>query len=312
MSLIDFNSYLEKEIEQSYRFANSLEIEKVNCDIIDNWLESWMELNKKIDIGNEQTDEFKIVYNSLEKILCNLDGNTFKYLLGRTIKTYDLMWGGLFSSVTNASNMKIKHYIDEILPSNSLFQPNEFLSFLEYLEGTSISPNSDIFDYIWKIEKSSRFFINADFQKRNKALKYLLELNALRGFHHNIKDFKKIIAVIKQDNIDIIIYLNNYKVVNNQGCFQAINYILRDVKNFNTFELKKDCINWLDNAVGRYPKKSWLDKMTTIQRKLSEEELIKIINWILSNNVEREQSTGWIDDVYKRFQKSSTWYLEFK
>lgn len=313
MSFIDLKSYLEKEIEQAYGFATSLELEKVNRDVIDNWVKSWVELNKKMDIGNEQIDEFKIVYKSLEKIICNIDGNTSKYLLGRIIKTYDLMWGGVFSSVTNASNMKIKRYIDEVFTSNSLFQPIEFLSFLAYLKGTSVSPNSDIFDYIWKMEKQSKFFIKADSLMRNKALKYLLELNALRGFHHNIKDFKKIIAVIKPDNLDIIIYLCNYKVVNNQGCYQAINYILSDVKNFNTFELKKDCINWLDNAVGGSPKKSWLDKMATIQRKLSEEELIEIINWILTNNhLEREQSTGWIDDVYKRFQKSSKWYLEFK
>ncbi|QPC47630.1 hypothetical protein [Mangrovibacillus cuniculi] len=56
-----------------------------------------------------------------------------------------------------------------------------------------------------------------------------------------------------------------------------------------------------------------MDKLAAVQKELTEEELIRITNWILNNKcLEREQVTGWIDDVYKRFEKSSAWYLKMK
>lgn len=150
---------------------------------------------------------------------------------------------------------------------------------------------------------------------RNKALKYLLDLNEIRGFHHTIKDFKKIIGFIKPDNTDIIHYLVHYKVNNNKGCYQIISFIFNDLKtnSYRTFEIKRDCIIWLDNAVGSSPKKPWLDKLTAIQKELKDEELLKIARWILNHgDFEKEQSTGWTDGVYKKLQKSSLWYLDIR
>lgn len=311
MSLNDLESYRNMEIGQANNFAISFELEKEEFEVIDNWVESWIELNIKNDTGNDQRDNFSTAYNVLEKILYHLNESSLKYLLGRLIKIYDLMWGAVFSSGVDGSTLKIRHFIDEAFSRRPVFSLIEYTSFLAYLKGTPVNPNSDIFDYIWKIEKQSKFFSSADFFMRNKALKYLLDLNGERGFHHNIKDFKKILGHIKSDNTDIINYLSNYKVNNNQGCYQVINYVFRDNKNKmnSTFEIKKDYINWLDNAVGSSPKKPWLDKLANIQREQTEGELIKITRWILNNtHLEIEQSTGWIDDVYKRFQKSSEWY----
>lgn len=311
MSLNNLESYRNMEIGQANNFAISFELEKEEFEVIDNWVESWSELNIKNDTGNDQSDNFSTAYNVLEKILYHLNESSLKYLLGRLIKIYYLMWGAVFSSGVDGSTLKIRHFIDEAFSRRPVFSLIEYTSFLAYLKGTPVNPNSDIFDYIWKIEKQSKFFSSADFFMRNKALKYLLDLNGERGFHHNIKDFKKILGHIKSDNTDIINYLSNYKVNNNQGCYQVINYVFRDNKNKmnSTFEIKKDYINWLDNAVGSSPKKPWLDKLANIQREQTEGELIKITRWILNNtHLEIEQSTGWIDDVYKRFQKSSEWY----
>ncbi|WML48613.1 hypothetical protein RCG23_00195 [Neobacillus sp. PS3-34] len=304
MSKNGLESIKKTEIGQANTFAMAFELEKEELDVIDNWVESWIDLNIK-------KKNFTTAYDSLQNILSLLEGRSLKYLLCRLIKIYDLMWGGVYSGV-NFSSLKIRDFIDEAFSSKQVFSPNELTSFLAYLSGTPVNPNSDIFDYIWKIEKQSKFFNSADFLMRNKALKHLLELNSQRGYHHNIKDFKKILGYIKPDNTEIINNLNNYKVNNNQGCYQVISFIFGNLKN-RTFEIKKDCINWLDNAVGSSPKKPWMDKLAATQRELSEEELMKITCWILNNkHLEREPSTGWMDDIYKKFQKSSKWYLELK
>jgi hypothetical protein len=315
MSLNGLESYRKTEIGQANTFAISLELEKEEFKIIDKWVESWIDLNIKNGMDNEQTENFTKVYNSAQKILSYLDGSSLKYFLGRLIKIYDLMWGGVFSSVIDSSTLKIRHFIVEAFSSKHVYNSIEFTSFLAYLRGTPVNPNSYIFDYIWKIEKQSKFFNSAALFMRDKALKYLLDLNGERVFHHNIKDFKKILGYIKPDNTAIINYLSIYKVHNNQGCYQVISFVFGDLKYklHSTFEIKKNCINWLDNAVGSSPKKPWIDKFAAIQRELTDEELIKITRWILNNkHLKIEQSTGWIDDVYKRFQKSSEWYLELK
>ena len=304
MSLNGLEIIRKTEIGQANTFAVGFELEKEELEVIDNWVESWIDLNIK-------KKKFTAAYDSLRNILCGLDGSSLKYLLCRLIKVYDLMWGGPYSGV-NFASLEIRDFIDEAYVSKPVFSPIEFTSFLSYLRGTPVNPNSDLFSYIWKLEKQSKFFNSADLLMRNKALKHLLELNSQRGYHHNIKDFKKILGYIKPDNTEIINNLSNYKVNNNQGCYQVMSFIFGEFKN-STFEVKKDCIIWLDNAVGSSPKKPWMDKLAAIQRELSGEELMKISRWILNNKqLEREQSTGWIDDIYKRFQKSSKWYLELK
>ena len=313
MFLNTIESYRKSEESQATQFAASLELSKEKVAVIDRWIESYIELKITRDIHDKQEENFNSLYNSLQKFLPQLHKNRSKYFLGRMIKIYDLMCGGIFTPIIDSSTWKLKEFIDAAFSSIDLFNPIEFTSLLAYLRGTSVDPNSEIFDYIWKIENQCKFFQNADFFNRNKALKYLLDLNGARGFHHHIKDFKRILKFIRPDNMDIIHYLGSYKVKNHQGCYEVIHFLFDDIKNqpYRTFQLKRDCIVWLDNALGSSPKKPWMDKLAAIQREITEEELLKVVHWILSNkDLEREQTTGWTDSVYKRFHKSSRWYLE--
>jgi hypothetical protein len=252
MFLNSLERYRETEILQAATFAASLKLKNQEAKLIDDWVESLIELNIRKETDCKQTKDFYAVYNTLQEASDSIDSSYLKYILGRLLKIYDSMWGNVFSSVIDRTTWKIKEYIDEAFSLIGGFNHIEFTSFLAYLRGTPIDPNSEIFDYIWKIEKLSKFFHSADFFMRNKALKYLLDLNEIRGFHHTIKDFKKIIGFIKPDNRDIIHYLVHYKVNNNQGCYQIISFIFNDLKtnSYGTFEIKRDCIIWLDNAVG--------------------------------------------------------------
>ena len=300
---------MKKERIQAVQFAASLELNKEKVDRIDDWIDSYILLKIRSDLHTNLTDEFNPLFHSLEEHLSRLNINQSKYLLGRMIKMYDLMWGGVFTPVIDSSTWRIQEFIDKLHTPLSVFNPIEFTSLLAYLKGTPVDPNSDLFSSIWKIEKNSQFFRNADFFNRNKALKYLLDLNGARGFHHTLKDFKHILKKIQPDNADIIYYLNQYKVENNQGCFSIIHFIFTDMPK-HSFQIKRDCIFWLDNALGSSPKKPWLDKLASIQRELKEEELLKIVNKILLNDtLGMDQSTGWEDSIYKRFHKSATWYL---
>lgn len=306
-------AFHQSEYKQAASYAKSLLLQQSESVVIDQWLEAWVELVRKNNSEDNQTELFLIHTQSLRSMLDSLSSNSLKYLLGRLIKVYDLTWSGTFSPIVFDSSLSLMtELIDETFSLIQMFTPIEFTSLLAYLQGASVNPNSGIFSYIWKIEKNSRFFRSADFFLRNKALHYLLHLNAESGYHHTIKDFKKILNFIKEDNTAILNTLRHYKVKNHQGCYQFIHYLFSEFMETG-FNRTKQCILWLDNAAGRTPKKPWMDKLSTIQQEFTEDELRKITQWILTNEqLKRESATGWSDQIYARFYKSSEWYGQMK
>ncbi|RKP55398.1 hypothetical protein D7Z26_09405 [Cohnella endophytica] len=305
-------NYWNNEMNQSKEFANNLGVPEDDFQKINKWIESWVKINQLNEPGNEQNNNFKRAYFMLQDSTIDLNDQSSKYLIGRLIKMYDIIWGGILSSTIDGSTMQIKHFIDGF-ESKLSFSTFEFVSLLSYLINTPVSPNSNIFESIWVIEKRSKFFATSQIDFQNKALIFLLQLNGSRGFHHNLKDFKKILSFVGQENSEVFSYLKSYQVRNNQGCYKAINYILMHFIREKGYEDKKNAheiILWLDNAEGSSPKKPWLDKLDSIQKQFLEIEINEIAKWLIDNkHLDREEGTGWIDDIFKRFHKSALWYL---
>ncbi|OCA89525.1 hypothetical protein A8L44_00825 [Bacillus sp. FJAT-27986] len=113
MFLNELERYRETEILQAATFAASLKLQKEEAKLIDNWVESLIEINTKKEIGSKQTEGFFSIYNTLQEASDSLDSSSLKYILGRLLKIYDSMWGNVFSSVIDRTTWKIKEYIDE-------------------------------------------------------------------------------------------------------------------------------------------------------------------------------------------------------
>ncbi|WP_139063781.1 hypothetical protein [Bacillus sp. FJAT-27986] len=109
----ELERYRETEILQAATFAASLKLQKEEAKLIDNWVESLIEINTKKEIGSKQTEGFFSIYNTLQEASDSLDSSSLKYILGRLLKIYDSMWGNVFSSVIDRTTWKIKEYIDE-------------------------------------------------------------------------------------------------------------------------------------------------------------------------------------------------------
>ncbi|QFK71095.1 hypothetical protein F7984_07455 [Pradoshia sp. D12] len=95
----ELERYRETEILQAATFAASLKLQKEEAKLIDNWVESLIEINTKKEIGSKQTEGFFSIYNTLQEASDSLDSSSLKYILGRLLKIYDSMWGNVFSSV---------------------------------------------------------------------------------------------------------------------------------------------------------------------------------------------------------------------
>jgi len=314
MTSFEFEVFWKKERKQAAVFAEDLLLKEGDLHFINKWILSWLEICSKNEEGNQQHELFQSHYRFLEKFFPVRNEFSFKYLLGRLMKIYDIAWGGnVLPPIIDGDIVDLNRFIESALSSKPVYTPAEFTALLAYLQGTPVSWNSYVFDNIWLIEKHSKFFKTADGALREKALFHLLDLNADKGFHYNIKDFKKILKLIAPEDTAVIHHLLKYKVLNNQGCYQVINHILVDSGNegYESFRNKIEVIFWLENSIGSSPKKAWLNKLESVENRLETEELVIIAHWIINHEIfEKDSGTVWADDVYKRFKKSAHWYLE--
>jgi len=238
--------------------------------------------------------------------LNSINIQALKYLRGRLIKLHDIHPFG--------SKLPVRiSEINKCFPKQKLvFDENEFLALLEYLQDSHIDSNGELFKNIWSVEKDSSYFKKSKTENHTAALIWLLKLISKKNYHHDIVDFKKVLELIKPENEEIIRYLATYKLKYAQGCYKAIKYIIDynfhgDL--FSNFNIQRQVIIWLDNASGGNPKKPWNDKLSIIEQICLPQDLSILCQWILAHDELRyDEENHWLDSVFTRFQKSSKWY----
>lgn len=229
------------------------------------------------------------------------------YLKSRLIKLYDdnpFYWELV---------EKIKSVNDSLLNKRLKFSAPEYIAFLEYLQDASFDPNGDLFKNLWSVEKDSRFFEKSESHYRSKASILLLKLIENKRYHYDIIDFKKVLCLINPDNMDVVPYLQNLSVINEQGCFQAIKHILNCSFNsfpYKNFDIQRQVIIWLDNATGKQPHNPWKEKLSAIESECLPHDLSVLCQWLVEHKEFRyDRQNHWLDSVFARFQKTANWYL---
>jgi hypothetical protein len=237
----------------------------------------------------------------------NVSEKALKYLKGRIIKLYD-------ASTTNHDvYWRTKDINNSTLKDKLKFTANEYIALLEYLQDSQLDPNGDLFKNIWSIGADSRFFERANDRQHDAALILLLKLIERKGYHHNIIDFKKILCLVDSDNEHVINHLNNMTIINDQGCFKVIKYILKYSFSdfmYTNFNIQRQIIIWLDNALGKSPQHSWEEKLSTIEAECSPQDLSNLCQRIAArDDLRYANECRWLDSTFTRFQKSARWYL---
>ncbi|MHB1454753.1 MAG: hypothetical protein ACYCYM_12485 [Saccharofermentanales bacterium] len=229
------------------------------------------------------------------------------YLKSRFIKLYDdnpFSWELV---------EKIENITDSLMNKSLKFSAPEYIAFLEYLQDASLDPNGDLFKNLWSVEEDSRFFEKSESHHRNKACILLIKLIENKRYHHNIIDFKKVLCLINPDNMDVLPYLQNLSVNNEQGCYQAIKYILNcsfSSFSYKNFDIHKQIIIWLDNATGKQPHNPWKEKLSAIESECNTHDLSVLCQWVVEHKEFRyDRQNHWLDSVFARFQKTAGWYL---
>lgn len=230
-----------------------------------------------------------------------------KYLIGRLIKLYDVVWET--QSVIENGALRIRQIIEELFSYSFTFTAEEFAHFIFYLEDSYASVNGDLFPYIWRVERQVRFFKHAEDEVREKVLLILLELNRTRLYSHSIVDFKRILSFTTSKDTAIEEVIRQKPFVYKSACHQVITYLFKHFPT-ETIEQKTKWVLWLDNAVGPQPKSPWLNKLDKLKEEGQSDNLRRIAKYIVNPPEPFEDDeNGLMNNEFRRFYKSATWYL---
>lgn len=261
--------------------------------------------------------------NNPEKF-SNLLSNNLERVLGKTKqndKSYKYFLGRIYKINFFVAKLKFKHdfrkfgkVFESLSIKQIMFFPDEFTALLEYIKDVPFGVNDNIFDQLFEIEKTTQLFNTASSKLRDETIIYFLELNGRKIYHHNIKELKKILGFIKEDNKDAIDFLSTYQVEYRQGCYKAIEFIFsyefKEKELFDNFICQKDTILWLDNASGKDPQKPWNDKLIALEKRGISQDLKIICEWMLAHDELRyDEKNNWLDSIFSHFQKSAKWFL---
>ena len=310
-----YEVFWEREQEKSLDFLRSLALKKEDVLQIDNWFFSYLEFHSK---SHSFKDGMKYENKLRQNFYFSESGKqSDKYVLGKLIKYYNISMSGYLKGLLVARlDVLLGDLIREYIGKKISYFPAEFIALTRYLESSVISPNGDLIENILKIESINRICTKATISERSDILMNVLKINANKGFHHDIKCYKKVLNLIEENDMQLINHIYKYKVVNDQGCYQIIKMIF-DFDIFTDkcrdFNIKRALIICFDFSSGSTPKENWRKKAEDITKKVELKKLSLLCDEILNHEGLKNYyftNTYWSDDVAKRLIKSAKWIKE--
>lgn len=176
---------------------------------------------------------------------------------------------------------------------------------ITYLQDAPNGPNGKLFERIWKLWKLAGRPTDED--ELVGTLHLLLKLIEKKSFHHTIKDFKRILKLFPEARMD---KLSEFQPREPQRCYAALTELLRGYPAM-PWSTKRDVIQLLDTASGKFPKSAWEKKRAKLQATEHWPSVVLFADWLLEDEgLGRAQVPhGWSDSIYSRFVKASEWIV---
>lgn len=281
-----------------------------NAKIVDDWIDIYIQ-GMKEGTRTVNTDKAMFVEQQLETIyrtsIAHLDKPLLQYLLARLLfyNNNVLQFG---DGICRIDSAYVEPLIKELI-KRIRFSSTDFLFLMnDYLAPTWVYPQNDLSAKLIGIAQKDNL-LNTEYPEKYAVFTSLLEIIAKKGYHHDIKGFKRLLKFILIDDIEIITYLKTYHVATAQGCFEMIHTLFNfpiHSDDYTDFTIKRQIIEVFDMARGAKISPSWKSKALDLISCISIDKLkdwCETINngnkWIYDND------TGWKDDVVTRFRKTA-------
>ncbi|NDV66708.1 hypothetical protein [Bacteroides sp. 224] len=309
----NYKEFWERDKDMSLIFLSEMGLQKENTLFVDEWFLNYLKYHSESNSLEEirHANELRQQYQLFPKQKRQMG----QYFLGKLIKYYNISCTGWLKSLLMAQLVVLlRDLIIECIDKRKVeYSPLEFVALTKYLQCSEISPNGNLIENILKIESKNKIYRKATVNERSNITTNILAINSNKGFHHDIRDYKKILRLIEERDENLINYIYEYKVINRQGCYQILKTIF-DFRLFankwEDFTIKIKIIDCFDSSTGATPKERWKTQIEHIKTKIGCEKL----NSLCAEIVKQEELKNypfeighWSDDVVKRFVKGAKW-----
>lgn len=310
----NYEIFWAKDKDMSLDFLKEIGLQKENISLVDQWFFDYLEFHSasnSFEDGMKYENELRLRH----QLFSEQENQSNKYFLGKLIKYHNISNSGFLRSTSIARlGVVLRDLITEYVDKKKVtFLPLEFVALTDYLQCSDVSPNGELIENILKIESKNKICKKATISEKNNILRNILCINSNKGFHHDIRDYKKILRLIDANDSQLIHYIYQYRVQNEQGCYQILNTVFEFqlfTDRYEDFATKREIINCFDSSTGKTPKENWIIKMEGIKIEIGYEKLGALCIEIMKQNELRNyhfEYTHWSDDVVKRFMKSAKW-----
>jgi len=316
-----YDKFRQNDIEKSKILALKLEIPEKDIGKIEHWFERLLSEHEKADYLKDNLKTETELECQFAELCLKTEPQSNKYILVKLLNYNNIFQSGFLKSTHIArltyllyGNL-IPRFINVVKPKYSVV---EFIYLSEYLKyNFFVSPNGELLENILIIEKSNKIFQKATIKQRLELTANLIHIIKENEFHHSLICFKKLLNLLTTEDKNVIEFLKNFKVNNNQGCYSIINKILNLVIHNDLwidFEFKKELIHFFDTAKGAKPNEKWLIKLAQLNSKIGSGNIRTIADevsgFVNKDNHYFNETSYWSDNIAKRFLKSAKWIKE--
>ncbi|KXH84902.1 hypothetical protein [Chryseobacterium kwangjuense] len=313
-------TFKNNELAKSKDLAEALKISESDFIKTQKWFDLLLLRHKEANSNREEQleTEKELEFKFYELTSSEIERKSYKYILSKLLNYNNEFNGAFLRSLYIArlgallrDNLIPKFVNDKMI----VYSPEDFFHTTVYLrENYFVSPNSNFLEDILKAEHVRGILKQATVKVRFSILKNILHIIHQKTFHHDIICFKKILKLVSSDDVALIDYLKQFKVLNDQGCYKIIHDTLNlpiAENAWEDFERKVQLINFFDTGRGANPTASWNKKFAELSGTIGNSSLLKAASIVLENenckNYEFDYGAVWGDDTAKRFLKSAQW-----
>lgn len=176
---------------------------------------------------------------------------------------------------------------------------------LAFLYDTVMGPNGGVLETIWGLWKQAAQPAAED--QLAEALTRILGLIERRPWHHDIKDFKRVMKLVPPGREEL---LTSFEPTVMQGCNPPLLHLVRGFPGV-PLGAKAEVVQLMDTARGRAPSGAWTRKKDRLQASAHWDVVVGLARWVAANSELRKPNgpLDWSDQVFTRFQKASDWIL---
>ncbi len=307
--------YWEQDRVRSANYIEGLKVPLKEAKLVDNWFFDFLLAYQQANSFEVAVSKEVILQSKADVLTPKLGIPAINYWVGKLIKYNNAIHTGeLKPQLVARLGILLKNLINQLLENKGFkVSVSQFIALIEYLQNEAIAPNSNMLEYLLKIQQRYRICKLSTHFERFIITKAVLEINASKKFHKDIKCYKKVLEWIEKEDSELVNFIYQYTPNNNQGCYDLIQAIYRHyclANSWDDFLLKKDLILCFDTARGAQPSTSWSKKLLDIRKRINKDTLLELCTEILiREDLLTHAVTGKADEVVKRFFKAAAWAM---